>query len=218
MSKISHCCLAAFCQPPVSAFASAPDVFGRASVVKFGIYGSRAAVASVAAPAGAKAKGSGYDFIYLLSTSASSCPLKHACSSLEQVNGRLGAVCGEHRHRIHYCALLLLLSTANPTFDFPTGSGTLMAGVVQETETPLDDSVPAMIHGGPPQIKQALCPREYGRQGGYGNSGAGVWWCCVGLMTTGGSCCVRMVFPGEHLACLLISRRLAGSLLRYSIC
>lgn len=39
---------------------------------------------------GAEVKGSGYDFIYLLSTSASSCPLNmRAAVSLERVNGRL---------------------------------------------------------------------------------------------------------------------------------
>lgn len=39
---------------------------------------------------GTEVKGSGYDFIYLLSTSASSCPLDmRAAVSLERVNGRL---------------------------------------------------------------------------------------------------------------------------------
>lgn len=53
-------------------------------------------------------------------------------------------------------------------FDFPTGSDTLIAGVVQETEASLDGSAPAVKYGGPPQIKQALRLGEYGRQGVMG--------------------------------------------------
>lgn len=53
ISKISHCCLAALCQPSwVSASASALDVFGRAIVVRSGIYGGVAAALFVAALAG----------------------------------------------------------------------------------------------------------------------------------------------------------------------
>lgn len=76
--------------------------------------------------------------------------------------------------------LLLLLSTAIPTFDFRTGSGTLVAGVVQETECATRRLRTRSDTRGPPQIKQALRPREYDRQGGlwefwcWGMNGA-VW-------------------------------------------
>lgn len=69
--------------------------------------------------------------------------------------------------------LLFLLSTVNPTFDFPTGPrhfddrGCLRNGdATQRLRTRSDIR-------GPPQIKQALRPREYGRQGGI------LWefWC-----------------------------------------
>lgn len=53
ISKISHCCLAALCQPSwMSASASALDVLGQAIVVRSGIYGGIAAALFVAALAG----------------------------------------------------------------------------------------------------------------------------------------------------------------------
>lgn len=65
--------------------------------------------------------------------------------------------------------LLLLLSAANPTFDFRTGSGTLMAGVVQETEC-----APAVTHGVLHRSSRLLVHVNTVAKGVYGNSGAGV--------------------------------------------
>lgn len=90
-----------------------------------------------------EAKGSGYDFIYLLSTLILMLLPSDARSSLKQVNGRLGAACGEIV--IVFIIVLLLLSSANPAFEFSTASGILMTGVAQETETSLDDSAPAEV-------------------------------------------------------------------------